>query len=189
MSINEQKFGNRLRAGKQEEEKILKILNETQPWLLTEWKASSVKEDIEKKIDAWASDFLRLKIFSVQIKYRDSGMDLGIALLRPWEGIAKFRKDYELSKLKFDRDYVAGVDLYVCMAGNRLILSNCDAVHMFCQRALAHLYETGFFVHEDNDWQLKAVTDADNGQRKLICYIPFHSLLREGAYMKVCLDE
>ena len=186
-------FDERVEIGKEKESDTLDLLNSLvrripQRDCVVEWSASSRSDDINDKIDAWVSceDTDRL---SVQIKFRETGQDLGVSLIRPWDW-EEFKRDFEiLQDCHYDRDYKEMTDLYVVLNEqfDQLIIGDGQKIKRICEILLQSLYEQdedpfqewNYFRDEKRyGAELRLVTDKgqgySEGQQKLICYIkPF----------------
>jgi hypothetical protein len=185
----------RVEIGKKREALILDALNETPIQFrgekINKWVNSSATDDMRNKIDAWAI-YGNDSEFSVQIKYRETGGDLGIACVRPWESHHWFCKAFESKSLPLDRDLKSNVDIYVCNYNNKIIVADGKIVKNACWKMMDKLAQSKwgfrdytFTVPEYRGAELRLVTDRgsegySSGQKKIICYISPALLARVG---------
>lgn len=193
MASNSKPIEERLEIGKQKEADTLELLNELVKSVpdgrrVLCWCPSDRADDINHKIDAWA-EFEQDDRMSVQIKFRETGQDLGIALIRPWNW-EEFKQDYEiLADCHYDRDYKEIADLYVVLNEqfNQLVIGDGRKIKRICEILLDSLYaqeddpfKQRTYFQDENRYgaELRLVTDQGEGytegQKKIICYIkPF----------------
>lgn len=186
MSTNTLSIEERVKAGKEKEQLIFKLLRERQVWhdgeQIISWKPATDEEDIHDKIDAWAETETRL--FSVQFKYRDVGADLGIAAVRPFEHDL-FKMDWAAGEgcVRWDRDMKNKVDIIVCLAdyNSKLIVANGHTVHKAVKTLLGKLAEEEVFyarrytVPGMKGGTIQVMRDKgegySSGQQKLVVYL------------------
>lgn len=199
MASNSLSFQDRLNLGKEKEEDILELLTElvhTNPngRRVLSWSAGSKSDDINDKIDAWA-EIEDADRQSVQIKWRDTGQDLGLSVYRPWTGFDDFKN--EVSNERYDRDYKEYPDLYVLSVEqfNMLVIGDgykCHRIAEILLESLAQEETDPFEIWNSYEApgkygaELRLVTDLGEGytegQQKLICYIkPFLVEKQNGA--------
>jgi hypothetical protein len=193
MPTNHLDIRDRIASGQKHEQAILQTLNSLEVNLgsltLTSWTHATTSEDKHDKIDAWAlSGSLRL---SAALKYRESGQDLGVALLRPWEGDRAFCDTYP-GALPWDRDMQNMTDLYVCATANHLLVTRGKQIELIAGYMLGKLRANGGFGAEntfgshEQGVTLKLVTDQGGGysagQQKVIAYIRPKLLVQHGAF-------
>lgn len=198
MSTNTLAEKDRITVGKLREAEILAMLNEIKPVLwgttLHTWTSSSFVEDVHDKVDAWCWGEDEGDNYSVQIKYRDVGSDLGIAVIRPWLSNYKFILDRELGTTKWDRDMKGVEDIYVCLIGKTLVVVSSVIVKKAVSILLDKLAAAGgfsgrrFAPNECPGAELRLVTDRGSsgysaGQEKVICYISPQILRAGGAFI------
>ena len=181
--------GDRIRLGKEKEKLIFKLLHDREVVIhgarILDWVPSTVEEDMHDKIDAWAigenanGDEVRL---SVQFKYRDAGIDLGIAAVRPFE-FDLFQMDWRAGTVRWDRDMKNKVDIIVCLADyqSKLIVANGHTVHNACKNLLNALAnEPEFYARRYSKAGMKGGmiqvvrdkgTGYSGGQQKLVVYL------------------
>lgn len=181
----------RIRLGKVREQQIFQLLHGREVTIhgarILDWVPSTEEEDIVQKIDAWAvgenanGDEVR---FSVQFKFRDAGVDLGIAAVRPFE-FDLFKMDWAAGPgcVRWDRDMKNKVDIIVCLAdyGSKLIIANGHTVHTACINLLGALAsEEDFYAKRYSRSNMKGgmiqvVKDRgqgySSGQMKLVIYL------------------
>lgn len=199
MSSNDKPLEVRIAIGKEAESIILDEVNRLCPIVvdgrtLTAFTASTPEEDMHQKIDAWVYDEHEGDM-SVQIKHRESGRDLGIAVIMPYEGDYWFCSTYKArDELHFDRDMVNTPDYYlvandtqICVAPGRMVKLGVNAI-------LSSLFNNGGFGGSNtytypalDGLELKLVKDRgagySAGQQKVICYIKLDALAKRGAYL------
>lgn len=200
MASNTLALEDRIRINKPIELKIIRELNKQLPIKSKNWRAASANDDMHNRIDAWLVDEFNEE-YSVQIKYRETGGDLGIAVLRPWEGNEKFLSDYAASTLPYDRDMKTTPGFYVAgISKEHLLIVDGNTVHRACELMIESLACAGGFSSYGTSYsdpgrsgaELRLVRDKGNGYSldhwKVICYMePW--LLREcgGTILKVDL--
>lgn len=196
MALNTLDIDERVKQGKNVEASILEKLKWFSPM---DWQDDSIRfftlatdeEDMHLKIDAWATmGFQDRK--SVQIKYRETGGDVGIAVLRPWNDDRLFSIDYDRHSLPWDRDMKHMADIYVVQIGKRLIIAPGTVVKRACNIMVDKLRLAGGFGYpnsftDSKCWgcELRIVRDRgagySAGQYKVINYIKPELLLAAGA--------
>jgi hypothetical protein len=175
----------RIALGKQKEQLIFKLLSEREVVIHGEeiiaWEHSTADEDIHEKIDAWATTASGKKL-SVQFKYRDAGVDLGIAAVRPFE-FDLFKMDWRADTVRWDRDMKNKVDIIVCLADyqSKLIVANGHTVHKACINLLSALAKEDIFYAKRytrpnmKGGTIQVVKDRgqgySSGQMKLVIYL------------------
>jgi hypothetical protein len=188
----------RVARGIAHEERILQLLNEQLIFLrrqrVKQWASATISEDIADKIDAWATLEDGTKL-SAQIKYRESGADVGVAVLMPFINHEALLGQYEFNKLPWDRDMRSKAELMVCLSagGSVLTVSEMHLVKRAVDVMLSYFVTTGYFdgrnfVHEDCPGvEFKVVTDQGRGysagKKKLVCYIAPALLESAGAFV------
>ena len=150
LATNNLDFEKRLRIGKTNEKRVLALLNKHRPvvchTIWDKWVVASEQEDISQKIDAWATSGLAPTRKSVQVKYRESGGDLGIALIRPFNDFNAFKRGYENGQVDYDRDFQNTPDFYACLAGNVLTVIEGEKVTKGCSIMLEQFVAYGGFT-------------------------------------------
>lgn len=193
VSINTLDVSERVRRGKEWEQRGIEILNSfPQVWgdyKIDHWELSSDHEDRIEKIDAYAQCWPKITdpysiALPVQIKFRETGTDLGIALYRPWKGFDKFEKDAQ-DWNNLDRDFVFHPALYVVFSDEFEMITICpgEIVEKICREMLEVMLRDGwdfsrgpFKIEGKRGAEIQLVTDQGTGgktegQKKLICYI------------------
>lgn len=197
--LNDQNIKDRVRKGGRVEADILAKLRASGPIVLgnvtlTDWREASETEDKHDKIDAWVTatnDGRRAKAnASVQIKFRESGSDLGIACVRPYTDQTTFRRQWEDWTVPWDRDVVTAIDLYVVKVPDMgLVIVEAEKVKKVAMQMLEELAdEPGFkgsvFRSDPEGVELRFTTDKgkgySHGQRKIIAYITPRALVKMG---------
>lgn len=201
MSTNHLPLNERLERGKVAEELILDQINALCPVTVnditfTSFEAASEDEDMHGKIDAWGIAHTGAK-HSVQIKNRESGIDLGLALIRPYAGDNWFCANYKAAEgsLNWDRDMVTKVDYYLIANEGQICLTESQTVRNGVNAILSNLYTSGGFRGGNthtysalDGLTLKLVKDIGAGyaagQYKVICYVSLNSLMHRGAFLE-----
>jgi hypothetical protein len=189
----------RVRIGKGKETEVLALLNQFEPTVkghkLCEFVPSNREEDMHKKIDAWCFHCGEgLEGYSVQIKYRETGGDLGVAVIRPYIDDKTFVRDCERDTLIYDRDFINTPDYYACLMGPRLLVAEGALVKRACLMMLNGLVNSGGFQGmrfyrsvKMPGAELRLVTDQGGGysagQQKIICYMTPELLHGAGAFL------
>jgi hypothetical protein len=187
----------RVKIGKQYEASILKMLNEHRPvvchTVFDKWIEADEHDDMVNKIDAWAYSGLAGGK-SVQIKYRETGSDLGIAVVRPYVDFETLAHQVENSEIPFDRDFGSTPDLYACLNGSLLMVVEGEKVKKGCALMMNQFMKHGGFkgyngfVHANyRGAELRLVTDKgagySEGQQKIICYLAPSFIKMAGGYI------
>lgn len=190
MSLNVLHEVDRIKQGKIKEDQILGLLNELD-WEVNGEKVkvvepATLEQDLHDKVDAFAvCDSDR---WSVQIKFRDTGQDLGVACVRPWKSHKLLKEQWKADKVPWDRDMKSPVDLYVCLNDNRLVIASGSEIKKICTDLLDKLVEDKIGFASGNTFprkggegaELKRIYDKgqgySGGQGKIICYITFDLL-------------
>ena len=177
MNTNGLGFEERLAAGKRQEAAVIVDL-QRMFWSVI---PATDEQDIKEKVDCW----VRWKgvSYSVAIKYRESGTDLGLALVRPWTGMEAYRELFVADALPYDRDFKHVTDLYAVAVPSGLVIVTGISVYRTCKEALLNLAEHGEDGMQDDAYALKVVTDKGAsghtaGQKKLIAYLKTDALER-----------
>lgn len=198
--LNDQNIKDRVRKGKRVEADILTTLKAAGPIrmgqrVLTDWREATAEEDMRDKIDAWVTashiDDPGLRAGgSVQIKFRESGSDLGIACVRPYIDQTTFRRQWEDDTVPWDRDMVTEVNIYVVKVPDMgLVVAPAAPVKAVIDQLIEELAdEPGFkgsvFRSDPEGVELRFTTDKgkgySHGQRKIIAYITPHALVKMG---------
>lgn len=173
----------RLRIGAGNEAAVLRRLLAVYPTIVP----AQTSDDIEKKIDAWVKDGPALR--SVQVKWRETGGDLGLAIVRPYVDHDTFVAQYLADELPRDRDFKGRAELYAYATPDILVVVEATVVKRICEEALCLLAQSDGFIRNlfwvRDGVELRLVTDAGQGysarQRKIICYISHTELLLNGA--------
>lgn len=185
MQTNKLDFHERISIGKDKESFVINLLKD-QIKLIPEcgdvvhwWQATGV-EDRHLKIDVWA-EMLSGDKLAGQIKFRESGQDLGIALIRPWSWNSFMEGTYEV-----DRDFQNPADFYVFLVEeyNMLVVANGQRVSKICNTFMKYLStldsdpfatSTSLEIPGKYGAELRLVNDKGEGytegQNKIICYI------------------
>lgn len=201
-SSNRLPLEQRINLGKSAERVILDWANEHCPIDIgtkgiTHFEPASDDEDMHGKIDAWAYNVHGEK-FSVQIKNRESGLDLGIATMMPYVGDAWFCANYKASEggdLNWDRDMRSTPDYYLIANEGQICLAHGEKVRSGVMAILSNLYTSGGFRGSNthkypalDGLTLKLVKDIgagySTGKYKVICYINLESLANRGAFLE-----
>lgn len=173
--MNTGTFEERLAAGKAFEARIIEELQRSF-WSVV---PATEAQDKVDKIDCW----VRWKgvSYSVAIKWRDSGVDLGIAAVRPFVDTHLLYQQVQAGAVPYDRDAQHYADLYAVGtpdsvsvytgASVKRIVDNAIGRYAALGRAQAPEYEVK--IVED-----KGATGYNAGQKKLIVYIKLDSLER-----------
>ncbi len=197
MALNTLDIDERIKQGKEVESYILSILQDIEPLVKVDghsignWYESTSDEDMHGKIDAWAES-LQHGLMSVQIKYRETGQDVGVAVLRPWDDDDRFKWGYDYHALPWDRDMVNMADIYVVLIGSQLIIAPGEVIKRACRIMVDKLRLNGGFNEQRaftsrECWgcELRIVKDRGAGysqyQHKVINYIKPELLLQAGA--------
>ena len=197
MGINEISFEERLAFGSEKEELILQLLNENvinvDGQLFTGWERATKEQDIKYKIDAWASNPAGNK-FDVQLKFRESGNDLGIAVVRPFEDVETLKEQALNGKIPFDRDAKCNTYLYATLTEHCLVVAKTETIKMIYTRLLNDLIagngDISFTSFRNSLYgaELRFVVDAGQGysynQKKIICYITPYLIETLGGYVR-----
>lgn len=185
MSSNYLSMEERLKIGKGYEREIISLLNKHRPVVChtvwDKWVASKQAEDMHQKIDAWAYSGVNEQARSVQIKYRETGGDLGIAVIRPYTTFDEFIHQVDYDKVSFDRDFISTPDFYACLSGQTLMVVEGrkikTGVNLMMQQFIKHGGFKGHngFRHANYEGaELRLVRDRGMGysvgQDKIICY-------------------
>ena len=197
--LNNQNINERVRKGKQAETNIIARLKAAGPitlgtLTLTGWKASSDSEDMHDKIDAWvtATGPRGKALGSVQIKFRESGSDLGIACVRPYTDHHVFRSQWENWTVPWDRDMETDVDFYVVKVPDMgLVVVEAKPVKAVVDQLLEDLadeptFRGSVFRSDPEGVELRFTTDKgkgkgySHGQRKIIAYFTPRALVKMG---------
>lgn len=200
MATNHLDIKDRIVVGKNHELEIIKLLNKHRPVIshtvYNKWVAASMVEDMQLKVDAWATSGTNSTRHSAQIKYRETGGDLGVALIRPWEGdFNAFKRGYLNGQVNWDRDFINPVDFYVCLMGDTLCVIEGSKVKKICDMMLDKFVDFGGFRERNLFYwpsykgaELRLVTDRGNGysegQQKIICYITPELIRMAGGYVQ-----
>lgn len=161
-------FEERLAIGKRHEAEVLDRLK------LSFWSVTPATETQDKaeKIDAW----IRWKgvTYSVAIKWRETGYDLGIAIVRPFIDLSVLRQQYYDGTVPYDRDLQHVADLYVVANPEGIRIVTGHSVAQRAKVAIMDLAREGHWVGEG--YEIKHVQDKGSsgytsGQTKLICYM------------------
>jgi hypothetical protein len=200
MKTNHLDEAERLDVGRANEAAVLRRLLAVYPTIVP----AQTKDDVERKIDAWVRDGNRVR--PIQVKWRESGGDLGVAIVRPYvdhdtfvtqylaEGLAAQGAPVDPSeRLPRDRDFKGEAELYVYATPDILVVVEADVVKRICEEALCLLAQSDGFIRNlfwvRDGVELRLVTDAgrgySGGQRKIICYISSTVLLDSGAVSAV----
>lgn len=198
MATNHLDQKDRIAIGKRHEKTIVELLNKHRPvvchTVYDKWSESTQTEDMLLKIDAWATSGLNPTKRSVQIKYRETGGDLGIAMVRPYTDFNSFKRDFENGNVSWDRDFINHVDLYVCLMGDTLSVVEGERIRKACNLMLdKFVVYGGFHGYRGFAWpsykgaELRLVTDRGNGysegQQKIICYLTTDVIKLCGGYV------
>lgn len=172
----------RLRLGAVNEAGVFERLRHQYPVIAR----ATERDDITNKIDAWVKDHGTMR--SVQIKWRETGGDLGIAMVRPWVDRETFDQQLTDGTVPWDRDMKATPDLYAYATPTVLVVAEGAEVARICHEAAVVLADEGFqgrMRTVENGVELRLVTDKgrgySGGQRKVICYISPTLLVQRGA--------
>lgn len=199
MATNHLGFDERLKKGKQNESRVLALLNEHRPvvchTIWDKWIPSAQAEDMTQKIDAWAYSGINEQARSVQIKYRETGGDLGIAVIRPYIDFDNFYLDVQAGDVCFDRDFINSPDFYAVLSGTTLMVVEGHkvkkGVDLMMKQFLAHGGFKGHrgFKHANyKGAELRLVTDQgggySSGQDKIICYFEPSFIRMAGGFIK-----
>ena len=175
MVMNTGTFEERLAAGKAFEARIMEELQRSF-WSVI---PATEAQDKADKIDCW----VRWKgvSYSVAIKWRDSGVDLGIAAVRPFSSLGTFRSQMASGSVPYDRDAQHYADLYAVGTPDGVSVYTGDSVRRAVADALEQFAEIGAI--KSNQFEVKVVEDRGatgytSGQYKLIVYIKLNSLER-----------
>lgn len=175
MNTNHLGIEERLAAGKRHEEAAMYEL-QRMFWSVI---PATDEQDKVDKIDCW----VRWKgvSYSVAIKYRESGTDLGLALVRPYVDHPTFELQWRNLQVPFDRDFQHIADLYAVALPDGLQIVTGISVLKTCNEALrTHAVSA---KRSGEGWELKVVKDLgangySSGQKKLIAYIDIDALER-----------
>lgn len=196
MKTNHLDESDRLRIGAGNEAAVLRRLLAVYPTIVP----AQTSDDIEKKIDAWVRDSASPhsgsagnRLRSVQVKWRESGGDLGVAIVRPYVDHETFVRQYLADELPRDRDFKGEAELYAYATPDILVVVEAGVVKRICEEALCLLAQSDGFIRNlfwvRDGVELRLVTDAgqgySGGQRKIICYISSTVLLDNGAVSAV----
>ncbi len=167
--------------GKAHEQDIINSLNNSSvTWKglpIQSWVPATDEEDRIDKVDAWAHT--EDHTYSVQIKHRESGSNVGLEVVRPYypEG---FLKQYGKDNLGWGRDVNRLADIYVVRANHIIYIMDGNHLKHICFSMIARLAAAGgmereFSHHDFPGVQLKVVEDKSpnrgGGQLKIICYV------------------
>jgi hypothetical protein len=197
MSTNTLDIADRIRIGKEAESRIIDALNAQSPVVggakLSEFVPANTEDDKYNKIDAWCfASGHGLDGMSVQVKYRESGRDLGVAMIRPYVDIETLKYQVERDVIPWDRDMVNMPDYYAYGVGESLIVAAGVQVKKFCNMMLQKALDEEFCGNTFNyskypGAQLKITTDKGDGysrgHRKMICYIESWLLVETGGWI------
>lgn len=183
--MNRGTFEERLAEGQEREAQVVDQL-QRKFWSVI---PATEAQDRADKIDCW----VRWKgvSYSVAIKWRDSGRDLGIAAVRPYDAEA-FPEQWKhhawnwpegSETVPWDRDAQHYADLYAIGSDDGLTVVTGASVRRVVTMALGDLARLGILRHPEGHWDIRVVTDRgasgySSGQQKLIVYIPLDSLER-----------
>lgn len=171
--MNEGTFEERLAAGKAAEERIMEELKRSF-WSVI---PATDAQDKADKIDCW----VRWKgvSYSVAIKWRDSGVDLGIAAVRPFVNRQTLHHQMVTATVPYDRDALMYADLYAVGTLDGVSVYTGASVRRWVDIALARFAGGGLM--KGDAYEIKVVEDKGasgytSGQKKLIVYIKLDSL-------------
>lgn len=172
----------RVRIGIENEASVFTRLMRLYPIMVP----ASMVDDVQNKIDAWVRDDGTMR--SVQIKWRETGGDLGIAMVRPWVDRETFDRQLAAGTVPWDRDMKATPDLYAYATPSVLVVAEGAEVARICHEAAVVLADEGFHGRMrtvEDGVELRLVTDKgtgySGGQKKVICYISAALLVARGA--------
>jgi hypothetical protein len=197
MSSNTLDIHDRIAVGKMYERQILEKLQASEVVvegkLLSEFVPATREDDMHNKIDAWCfAQGSGLDGKSVQIKYRETGSDLGVAVWRPYRDEWTLRDCVKRDIMQWDRDFMTIPDYYAYGVGDLLIVAPGYKVKAACTILLNKAMNEGFTnnMYEAKTCpgaQLRVVTDKGQGysygQKKIICYITPWLLKRAGSWV------
>lgn len=173
--MNTGTFEERLAAGKAFEARIMEELKRSF-WSVI---PATDEQDRHDKVDCW----VRWKgvSYSVAIKWRDSGSDLGIAAVRPYVNHKTLHHQLVSATVPYDRDAQLYADLYAVGTPDGVTIVTGISVKRIVDAMLLYHAQTGYF--SSNYGELKAVEDKGatgytSGQKKLIAYIKLDALER-----------
>lgn len=173
--MNRGTFEERLAAGKAFEARIIEELRRSF-WSVI---PATDEQDKADKIDCW----VRWKgvSYSVAIKWRDSGVDLGIAAVRPFSSLTLLRQQFESDRVPYDRDAQHYADLYAVGTPDGVNVYTGASVRAWVNAALLAFVASGLM--KTPKYEIKVVEDKGasgytSGQKKLIVYIKLDSLER-----------
>lgn len=173
-ALNTGTFEERLAEGKQREAEVLALLQHSF-WSVI---PATEQQDKAEKIDAW----VRWKgvSYSVAVKWRDSGRDLGLAVVRPYDTKA-FPLQWQADHVPYDRDAQHYADLYALGSEDGVTIVTGASVKRHVDYALENLARYGKMAGAN--YELKNVLDRGasgytSAQQKLIVYINPESLER-----------
>lgn len=199
MSMNELDLDKRLELGKLAEKKVLAELYDkhmpikldTNNFLTIN--SSTREEDMHGGVDAWIST--GTETYSVQIKNRETGSDLGLSIIMPYEGDYWFCSNFKaFSELNWDRDMRNVPDYYLVANPDQFCLVRSATVKNGIMAILSSLYNYGGFGGARafsnpalDGLELRLVRDRgagySAGQTKVICYIRLDALKSRGAWI------
>lgn len=173
--MNRGTFEERLAAGKAFEARIIEELKRSF-WSVI---PATEAQDKADKIDCW----VRWKgvTYSVAIKWRDSGVDLGIAAVRPFIDRDVLRAQVMDGSVPYDRDAQHYSDLYAVGTPDGVSVYTGSSVRIQVETALqlyVHLGSMKSPAAEVKIVEDKGASGYASGQQKLIVYIRLDSLER-----------
>lgn len=175
LTFAEMTFEERLALGKQREAEVLERLQHSF------WSVIPATEAQDKvdKIDAW----VRWKgvSYSVGVKWRDSGVDLGIAAVRPFVDRPTLNLQWNRGEVPWDRDAQHYCDLYAVGKPDGVTVYTGASVKVMVDNALSHYINHGMMktaLYEIKIVEDRGASGYTAGQKKLIVYIRLDSLQR-----------
>jgi hypothetical protein len=165
MSIDHLAFAERVEIGTEREQQIADCLNKYYGWRLEK---ASFEQDTEGKID-----FIENGNKKVQIKTRDSGVDLLYDLFEPWTG--------NLETAVVGRDHKSNFDLYICLSKDKnwIRVAIGSALKRIVNECLVE-WKTQGCQFSGRSWdsethegvQFRLHRDAKNRRLKVLAFIP-----------------
>lgn len=202
--LNEASYMDRVTEGLEREQEVLDLLNDLDVtfdgYTYHRWEKSSKSDDMKEQIDARlmrSTNAHTEKDITAQIKVRYTGIDIGVAIVRPYDTVDKLKNQLDYGRVPWDRDFTSNAMLYVSRSDGALVVCYNALIKGIVNKLLRAFVAAGKEFDDTNSFQhptlrgaeLKLVTDKGKGhtegQKKIICYISVYLMKQLGAYVKI----